>query len=62
MSNNAKSNLTDFLSGKLFSNGLEISIQESPYFLRTELLEKICESKKIIHIGFADHKDLIIKK
>lgn len=46
----------------MFSNNLEITVQSMPYILRIELIEKLCEEKKVVHIGFADHKDLIVKK
>ncbi len=62
MTNEEKPTLADFLKGKLFSSGLEIAVQQMPYMLRIDLLEQLCEGKKVIHIGFADHKDLIIKK
>lgn len=33
-----------------------------PYLDRIGFLENKCRGKNIIHIGFADHKDLIMKK
>lgn len=54
--------IEDFLRGEAFSNGLQLKIPDQPYNTRLELLEKLVAGKKIIHIGFADHKDLILKK
>ncbi|MEN3008909.1 methyltransferase domain-containing protein [Pseudothermotoga sp.] len=54
--------LLDFLEGKAFSVGLHLQIPDQPYMTRFELLEKLLGNKTVIHIGFADHKDLILKK
>ncbi|WP_041082065.1 class I SAM-dependent methyltransferase [Thermotoga profunda] len=54
--------LMDYLSGKEFSNGLQISFPDQPYTTRLEFLEKLCVSKRVLHIGFADHKDVINEK
>jgi len=54
--------ILDFLSGKAFSNGLQISFPDQEYITRIEFLERICTGKNVIHIGFADHIDLIESK
>lgn len=54
--------LLDFLEGKAFSAGLHLQIPDQPYLTRFELLEKLLKNKTVIHIGFADHKDLIMRK
>lgn len=44
---NKKNSLVDFLKGNLFSNNLEITVQSMPYILRIELIEKLCEEKRL---------------
>lgn len=54
--------IEDFLCGKAFSNALQLKIPDQPYITRLELLEKLVTDRKVIHLGFADHRDLILKK
>jgi len=55
-------NLMPYLTGEKFSSSFEISLWNMPYLDRIGFLENKCRGKNIIHIGFADHKDLIMKK
>ncbi|WP_448516113.1 glycosyltransferase [Pseudothermotoga sp.] len=54
--------LMPYLSGEKFSSSFEISLWNMPYLDRISFLEKKCRGKNVAHIGFADHKDLIMKK
>ncbi len=56
-----KNDYLGFLSGRVFSSKLLVSFQEEKQetFDRIEILKNLCKNKKIIHLGCADHKDLI---
>lgn len=54
--------IEDFLRGEAFSNALQLKIPDQPYITRLELLEKLVAGRKVIHVGFADHRDLILRK
>ena len=57
------STLHDYIAGKAFSNALKIPYTERfEDQSRTELLLKICQNKKVLHIGCADHVPLIKTK
>ncbi|MEN3042006.1 MAG: class I SAM-dependent methyltransferase [Fervidobacterium sp.] len=54
--------LIDFLEDRMFSNALNVSFPDQPYMTRIEFLEKICTQKNVVHIGFADHLEVIENK
>jgi SAM-dependent methyltransferase len=55
--------LLPFLTGEKISDEITIEIQRDRQIKkRLEFLENIARGKKIIHLGFADHLDLIEKK
>ncbi len=57
------SQLQPYLSGENFSNSLFITYSfKEKVITRIEYLKEIAKEKKVIHIGFADHIDLIKKK
>jgi len=56
------SNIIAYLKGEKFSSGLQVSFPKSPYVDRFTALENICRGKRVIHLGFADHKELIETK
>lgn len=53
-----------YLKGEKFSNSLKFEVPNTNpgIIYRLEFLEKISKGKNVIHIGFADHKDLILNK
>ena len=57
-------NIKKYLSGLYFSNGLTVKISQSGESLsdRFNILEYLCKSKDIIHLGCVDHLPLIEKK
>lgn len=58
-----KKNLGAFLDGERFSNGLSVSFLGDNHSKdRISLIAEIVESKKVIHVGCADHIPLIEKK
>jgi len=61
-SNDRFSNIIAYLKGEKFSSGLQVSFPKSPYVDRFTVLENICRGKRVIHLGFADHKELIETK
>jgi glycosyltransferase involved in cell wall biosynthesis len=61
-SNDRFSNILAYLKGEKFSSGLQVSFPKSPYVDRFTVLENICRGKRVIHLGFADHKELIETK
>jgi hypothetical protein len=56
--------IDDYISGKKFSNSLKVKISqpESNILYRMEFIEDLVKSSKIIHLGFADHIEVIEKK
>jgi len=56
--------IRDFLKGEKFSNSLRIKISEpeSSILYRMEYLEKLVAGKRVIHLGFADHIEVIPDK
>lgn len=56
--------VTKYLAGEKFSNGLNIKIAEKEKSIcyRLEMLENLVKGKRIIHVGFADHIPLIKNK
>jgi len=54
--------MKEYLKGAKISTGLQIKLPDQPYTTRIELLEKLSSAKKIIHVGFTDHKDIILTK
>jgi hypothetical protein len=56
--------INQFLEGKAFSNALTINFSPEKYLLRTRInmLSGIVKDKNIIHLGCADHLDLIDDK
>ncbi len=54
--------IKEYLEGTKISTGLQVKFPDQPYATRIELLEKLSSSKKIIHVGFTDHKDIIRAK
>jgi len=61
-SNDRFSNIMPYLKGEKFSSGLQVSFAKGPYVDRFTVLENICRGKRVIHLGFADHKELIEAK
>jgi hypothetical protein len=53
-----------FLTGREFSNGLQVRLSgmSSPCLSRIEELVELCDSKRVLHIGFTDHLPLIADK
>jgi glycosyltransferase involved in cell wall biosynthesis len=53
----------EYLKGEKFSNSLKFEVTSDPEIVyRLEFLKEISKNKNIIHIGFTDHKDLILDK
>jgi len=54
----------EYLAGQRFSSGITVKIadRKTKLYNRLDLIEKYCAGKKIIHVGFADHVELIEKK
>jgi len=61
---NIDTNVYPYLDGKEFSSGLHIpiSLPEKSLKYRIELIEEKVQDKNIIHLGCADHIDLIENK
>jgi hypothetical protein len=61
---NFDKNVLDYLEGKSFSSGLEVSISHPEKTIpnRFNLLEDMVQGKRIIHIGCVDHLSLIDRK
>ena len=61
---NFDSLVTDYLTGKKFSNGLQVTVQnsKSDTSLRNRYLERLVHNHHVLHIGFVDHQPLIEKK
>lgn len=57
-------NSLEYLSGKSFSNGIniQISMPEKDVLWRIDFLESILKNKKVIHVGCVDHVPLIERK
>jgi len=51
-----------YLNGKKFHNGLLVDIPYSDLMFRNNYLLNISKEKKILHVGFVDHLQLIDKK
>jgi hypothetical protein len=53
-----------YLKGNKFTNSLRVPIADSgePIQSRLEFVVKLCEGKQIIHLGCADHKEIIDDK
>jgi 2-polyprenyl-3-methyl-5-hydroxy-6-metoxy-1,4-benzoquinol methylase len=51
----------DYLAGKNFSNGYSIKTSESEKSIpsRIETLLEICKGKRVVHLGCADHLEII---
>ncbi|MCF6096381.1 glycosyltransferase [Thermovorax subterraneus] len=55
--------ISPFLKGDRFSNAFAFNYnKDEPLIYRLEYLRLLVKGKKVIHIGFADHKKLIEKK
>ena len=56
--------IDDYISGKKFSNSLKVKISspEKEILYRMEFIEDHVKKSKIIHLGFADHIEVIEKK
>lgn len=54
----------EYLLGQKFSSGITVKIadRKTKLYNRLDLLQNYCAGKKIIHVGFADHVELIEKK
>lgn len=52
----------DYLLGSKLSNGHKFPVLKSELYERNELLVKLVAQKKILHLGCADHIELIAKK
>jgi len=59
-----KNSVISYLEGELFSNGLTVGLEgdKQSQFDRIAILKELCSAKKIIHLGCADHLDLIDSK
>lgn len=58
------SSISDYLSGKAFSNSLILQITETKQYApyRMQAIERIVSGKNIIHFGCADHIEIIEEK
>lgn len=56
--------INDYISGKKFSNSLKVKISqpEKEILYRMEFIEDLVKKTEIIHLGFADHIEVIEKK
>lgn len=52
----------DYLSGKSFSNGYHLKLEENPICSRTSKIVELVKGSSCIHIGCCDHIPLIEKK
>lgn len=52
----------DYLSGKSFSNGYHLKLEENPICARTSKIVELVKGSSCIHIGCCDHIPLIEKK
>lgn len=54
----------EYLLGEKFSSGITVRIadRKTKLYNRLDLIENYCADKKIIHVGFADHVELIETK
>ncbi len=53
---------SEYLSGKKFSSGLALKIPSNDYLDLKEFISDYVRNKKVLHIGFADHPEIIDKK
>ncbi len=53
-----------YLKGDRFSNSLKFEVREQnePLMARSQLITQLIKNKRVIHLGFLDHVDLLIKK
>lgn len=51
-----------FLNGDVISNGHFFNISRAPLMTRDEVLVRASEGKRVLHVGCADHPELIEKK
>jgi len=58
------SDISDYLSGKKFSSGVSVKIADSrtKIYNRLDLLTDLSVKKRVVHLGFADHIELIETK
>ena len=58
------SDILGYLTGEKFSSGLSVKIADSKtkIYNRLDLLTELCSKKRVVHIGFADHIELIESK
>lgn len=56
--------INDYLKGNKFSNGIKIIVAypEKKIITRIDYIEHIVKNKNVIHVGFADHIELINQK
>jgi hypothetical protein len=56
--------LEPYLKDKTFSNALRVPIAQAnePLHGRLEFMVKLCKGKQIVHLGCADHKEIIDEK
>ncbi len=59
---NKTSSTMSYLKGTKFSNGAYFRVTRSPVVERNSLLVSMVENKRVLHMGCADHIDLIEKK
>jgi len=51
-----------YLTGKYFSNGYHLLLQDNTYISRLNCIIKLLKGKRVLHIGCCDHIPLITKK
>jgi len=54
--------ISSYLRGEKFSNALKINLKYQKMKYKFDLLKELSAGKKIIHVGFADHPELITQK
>ena len=52
----------DFLRGDAFSSDFHIATRSSEALDRLEILQMLCREKRVLHVGFADHPELVAAK
>jgi hypothetical protein len=59
---NIDATVADYLNGTVISNAGRFSVDRSPVISREHLLVSLTKNKSVIHLGCADHIDLINEK
>ncbi len=58
------SDILSYLTGEKFSSGISVRLSNSKtkIYNRLDLLTELCSKKSVVHVGFADHLELIEPK